>query len=69
MARLSSLPLVEGEYRLGLSIRTDEHHAINYDVTTLDVVARPNHETVPYSASIRGVVSFDYTIESGATTA
>ncbi len=68
MARLTSVPLVEGEYRLGLSIRTDEGHAIKHDVTTLEVVSRPNQEIVPHSA-IRGVVSFDYTIESGATTA
>ena len=39
-AHLSSLPLVEGEYRIGLSLRTGDAHDILYDLVTLDVVAR-----------------------------
>ncbi len=62
-ANLSTLPLVEGEYRIGLSIRSNDVHRVMYDVVTLDVVSKPDTDFVPYRASIRGIVAFDYTIE------
>jgi lipopolysaccharide transport system ATP-binding protein len=69
-ARFASVPLVEGEYRIGASIRSGTSHQIVYDVITLDVTAKPNMELVPYRAEIRGLVAFDYTVRSlsGETT-
>ena len=61
-AHLSSLPLVEGEYRIGLSLRTSDAHDILYDLTTLDVVAGANLDFVPYGPALRGVVAFDYEV-------
>jgi lipopolysaccharide transport system ATP-binding protein len=61
-AHLSSLPLVEGEYRLGLSLRTSAAHDILYDLVTVDVVAGPNLDFVPYGPALRGVVAFDYEV-------
>ena len=63
-AQFASVPLVEGEYRIGASIRSGDAHQILYDVVTLDVTAKPNTEFVPYRAEIRGLVAFDYTVRS-----
>lgn len=62
-ANLRALPLVEGEYRIGLSIRSDDVHRVLYDLVTLDVVGKPEASFVPYRASLRGIVAFDYKIE------
>ncbi|HZQ05088.1 MAG TPA: ABC transporter ATP-binding protein [Anaerolineae bacterium] len=62
-AQLRAMPLVEGEYRIGLSIRSDDVHRLVADLVTLDIVAKPDHEMVPYRAAIRGIVAFDYTLE------
>jgi len=63
-ANFSSVPLVEGEYRIGASIRSGDAHHIVYDLTTLDVTARTGAEVLPYRAEIRGLVAFDYTVQS-----
>jgi lipopolysaccharide transport system ATP-binding protein len=63
-ANFSSIPLVEGEYRIGASIRSGDAHHIVYDLTTLDVTAKADTELLPYRAEIRGLVAFDYTVES-----
>jgi homopolymeric O-antigen transport system ATP-binding protein len=63
-ARFAAIPLVEGEYRVGASIRCGDAHQIVYDLITLDVTAKPNAEMVPYRAEIRGLVAFDYTVRS-----
>jgi lipopolysaccharide transport system ATP-binding protein len=65
-ARLPSLPLVEGEYRIGLSLRTQLAHDILHDLVTLEVSMKAGLEFVPYQAAIRGVVAFDYAVESMA---
>jgi lipopolysaccharide transport system ATP-binding protein len=65
LARLRSFALVEGEYRLGLSFRTNFGHDILYDLVTVEVVAGATPGFVPYSASIRGVVAFDYAVDAG----
>jgi homopolymeric O-antigen transport system ATP-binding protein len=64
VAQFSAVPLVEGEYRIGASIRSGDSHQILYDLVTLDVTARPHAELVPYRAEIRGLVAFDYTVHS-----
>jgi lipopolysaccharide transport system ATP-binding protein len=61
-ARLRALPLVEGEYRIGLSIRCDQVHRTIDDIVTLDVIGKAEGDVVPYGAAVRGVVSFDYAI-------
>ena len=66
-ANFSSVPLVEGEYRIGASIRTGDAHHIVYDLTTLDVTAKTDTEMVPYRAEIRGLVAFDYRVHSAAS--
>jgi lipopolysaccharide transport system ATP-binding protein len=63
-AHLSSVPLVEGEYRLGLSFRTEAGHDIVYDIVTADVIAGDRHAYVPYSPSVRGIVAFDYVVDA-----
>jgi len=67
-ANFSSVPLVEGEYRIGASIRSGDAHHIVYDLTTLDVTAKTDTEMVPYRAEIRGLVAFDYTVHSQSLT-
>ena len=62
-AHLPSLPLVEGEYRIGLSLRGQDAHDILYDLVTLEVSMPAGLEFVPYQAAIRGVLAFDYRIE------
>ena len=61
-AGLPALPLVEGEYRIGLSLRNQAAHDILYDLLTLEVSMKAGLEFVPYQAAIRGVVAFDYTV-------
>jgi lipopolysaccharide transport system ATP-binding protein len=65
-AKFSSVPLVEGEYRIGASIRSGDAHHIVHDLTTLDVTAKENTDILPYRAEIRGLVAFDYTVHSFA---
>ena len=67
-AEFSSVPLVEGEYRIGASIRSGDKHHIVYDLTTLDVTARTDAAMLPYRAEIRGLVAFDYTVHSASAT-
>src|SRR5262249_53688713 len=54
-ADVSAMPLVEGEYRIGASIRSGDMHHIVYDITTLDIAARRNTTVVPYRAEVRGL--------------
>jgi len=63
-AHFASVPLVEGEYRIGASIRSGASHQILWELITLDVTAKPDSELVPYRAEIRGLVAFDYAIRS-----
>jgi homopolymeric O-antigen transport system ATP-binding protein len=63
-ATFSSLPLVEGEYRVGASIRSGDAHVVAYDLTSFDVTAKSDAEILPYRAEIRGLVAFDYTVQS-----
>jgi lipopolysaccharide transport system ATP-binding protein len=61
-AELASLPLVEGEYHAGLTIRSDDVHEVREDLSTFAVVAHATQAFVPYRASMRGVVAFDYDV-------
>jgi lipopolysaccharide transport system ATP-binding protein len=63
-ADLSAMPLVEGEYRVGTSIRSGTEHHLIWELITLDVTPRSNPEFVPYRVEIRGLVAFDFTVQS-----
>jgi len=63
-ARFASVPLVEGEYRIGACIRSGTAQQLLWEIITLDVTAKPGAELVPYRAEIRGLVAFDYTVRS-----
>jgi homopolymeric O-antigen transport system ATP-binding protein len=63
-ARLAALPLVEGDYQLGASIRSENEHPIKDDLARLDVTAAEHAAFVPYQPSIRGLVAFDYAVQT-----
>ena len=65
---LPSLPLVEGEYRVGLFVKGDHLEQLRYDVVSLDVTAREGRAFVPIRAELRGVVDLTYRV-SAATPA
>jgi hypothetical protein len=54
-AHLAALPLVEGHYQLGASIRSENEHPIKDDLARLDVTAAEHAAFVPYQPSIRGL--------------
>jgi lipopolysaccharide transport system ATP-binding protein len=66
-AQFGAVPLVEGEYRIGALIRSGDAQHIMHELVTLDVTASPDTDFVPYRTEIRGLVAFDYTVESPAT--
>ncbi len=60
---LKQLPLVEGEYRVALWIRSDEVTLLQNDLVALNVISDVNEgDFVPYRAMARGVVELDYSI-------
>jgi len=63
-ADLTSVPLVEGEYRIGVSIRSGDEHHILYELTTLEVTPRPGVTLVPYRSEVRGLIAFDFTLRA-----
>jgi lipopolysaccharide transport system ATP-binding protein len=63
-ADFSTIPLVEGEYRIGTSIRSGSDHQLIYELITLDVTPRTDTQVVPYRKEIRGLVAFDFTVQS-----
>jgi lipopolysaccharide transport system ATP-binding protein len=63
-AALQSLPLTEGEYRIGMWIRCDDTSRAHNDLLMLDVVSDIGPgDFVPYHAMARGVVALDYTVD------
>jgi len=62
--RIQSLPLVDGDYRIGLYVRSEEYHDNLMDLTTVRVRSRASHErSVQYAASHRGLLNLEYVIE------
>lgn len=60
---IRSLPLVEGEYQIGLYLNWGETKGDFYDLLNLTVVnAATPDDIVPYDASARGVVELDYQV-------
>lgn len=63
-AALSAVPLIEGEYRIGLFVRSVDSYRLLFDVITLDVTPKPGGQLVPYRTDIRGLVALDFTVTS-----
>lgn len=61
-ARLSSVPLVEGEYRIGLSLRCKEVTAVRLELVSAEVTGRLDRPFVPYRPEIRGVLDFETSV-------
>jgi lipopolysaccharide transport system ATP-binding protein len=58
---IKSLPLVEGEYRVGFGIKTTEFEGDKLDLCALTVAARPPvGGVVPYAAEYRGAVDLEF---------
>jgi lipopolysaccharide transport system ATP-binding protein len=58
---IKSVPLVEGEYRIGLGYSTDDHFDNKLGLVDLTVTPRPDPSgIVPYAAEYRGVVELDF---------
>jgi homopolymeric O-antigen transport system ATP-binding protein len=59
--RIKSLPLVEGDYRIGLYVNWGQKKGDFYDLFDLTVSGSRDREGVlPYHASARGLVELDY---------
>ena len=59
--RIHALPLVEGDYRIGLYIATDEHQDNYLDLAMFSVMSRVSaREFVPYAAFHRGLVELEF---------
>jgi len=62
--RIQSLPLVEGDYRIGLYIKSDEYHDNLMDLATVRVESRASEQrSAQYAASHRGLLNLEYVIE------
>jgi lipopolysaccharide transport system ATP-binding protein len=58
--RVRSLPLVEGDYHVGLYVKTADYHDNVLDLTTITVTNhQPANGVVPYSAAHRGFVELE----------
>ena len=63
---IRSLPLVEGDYQVGLYIRTDTIAENFLDLALLQTVAPAQSDHVPYPAIHRGLVELDFSLTSSA---
>lgn len=58
---IEALPLVEGEYHVGLYVSGEDIHDNFLDLVDITVTGkRPENEIVPYPANVRGVVELNY---------
>jgi len=65
-ATFPSIPLIEGEYRIGLFVRSGDLYSLKWDIITLDVSPKPDVEIVPYRTDIRGLVALEFSVTSPA---
>lgn len=63
--KIKSLPLVEGDYSVGLFLASAELTNNFYDLSNLSVINSPIEEmdVLPYPSSVRGFVEFDFDID------
>jgi hypothetical protein len=55
---------VEGDYRIGLYIKSDEYHDNLMDLATVRVESRASEQrSAQYAASHRGLLNLEYVIE------
>lgn len=65
---IKSLPLVEGEYRIGLGMGTSDFFGDKLGLVELSVAARPHAGShAPYPAAERGVVELEFALNAPAT--
>jgi len=58
--KIKSLPLVEGEYGVGLYLSYDGYQDTLQDLITINILSKPQQGGVtPYSPLVRGLVEFD----------
>ncbi|MGC8744908.1 MAG: ABC transporter ATP-binding protein [Verrucomicrobiia bacterium] len=63
--KIKSLPLVEGDYRIGIYLYCNQYYRDFNDITAVSVAARPNQTAnVPCKPIYRGIVEFDTTFEA-----
>lgn len=64
-ANITSLPLVEGQYNVGLWVDADDVRKDFFDLSLLTVVSKAKEGTIiPHHASLRGVVELEYSVQS-----
>jgi hypothetical protein len=64
---IRGLPLVEGEYRIGLYAVAGDYAGNLFDLAELSVAARPAAEGhAPYPAMHRGVLEFDVAVDAAS---
>lgn len=62
--RIRSLPLVEGDYRMGLFIATGDYHGNYFDLATVSVIDDKSvGGIVPYPPAYRGFANLDFEAE------
>ena len=62
---VKSLPLVEGDYRIGMGFSADEHFEDKLGLLDVTISPRPDHSgLVPYAAPYRGIVELDFALDS-----
>jgi lipopolysaccharide transport system ATP-binding protein len=62
---IDSLPLVEGDYRIGLFINCSEYHGDYLDLASLSLLNRVNPgDNVPYKAVHRGLLELNFQFDS-----
>ncbi len=55
---------MEGDYRLGFHILTNDHFGQYFDVASFNVgAARQSGDSVPYHAQFRGLVELDFSVQ------
>jgi hypothetical protein len=65
---ISSLPLVEGDYRVGFFVGTEDYEADYLDLARINVVSRPAAGgPVPYPAAHRGCVELTFELRNPTT--
>jgi len=60
--KIKTLPLVEGEYKVGLYINSSEIIRNFYDLITIRIKQEARNEIIPYPQNVRGFIELDYEI-------
>lgn len=64
----TSIPFVEGEYQVGVSVNVGDFHENVFDLVSFNVTARAQSaDYAPYPVVYRGMVELDYSATSGTS--